>query len=53
MWLMLQKEKPDDYVIATGETHSVKDLVEFAFCEVGIEINGKEKGLMKRRCFNR
>ena len=45
MWLMLQKEKPDDYVIATGETHSVKDLVEFAFREVGIEIEWEGKGL--------
>jgi GDPmannose 4,6-dehydratase len=31
MWLMLQQDKPDDYVIATGETHSVKDFVEEAF----------------------
>jgi GDPmannose 4,6-dehydratase len=45
MWLMLQKENPDDYVIATGETHSVKDLVEFAFREVGIEIEWEGKGL--------
>lgn len=45
MWLMLQKEKPDDYVIATGETYSVKDLVEFAFREVGIEIEWEGKGL--------
>lgn len=38
MWLMLQKDKPEDYVIATGETHSVQEMVEFAFKEVGIEI---------------
>src|SRR5260370_36836792 len=31
MWLMLQHEKPDDYVVATGETHSVRDFVEAAF----------------------
>jgi GDPmannose 4,6-dehydratase len=37
MWLMLQQEKPDDYVIATGETHSVRELVECAFAEVGVE----------------
>lgn len=36
MWLMLQKEKPDDYVIATGETHSVREFVELAFKEVGL-----------------
>ncbi|MEE9613593.1 MAG: GDP-mannose 4,6-dehydratase [Thermodesulfobacteriota bacterium] len=38
MWLMLQREKPDDYVVATGETHSVREFVEFAFKTVGIGI---------------
>ncbi len=37
MWLMLQQEKPDDYVIATGENHSVKEFVELAFKTVGID----------------
>ena len=37
MWLMLQQDVPADYVIATGETHTVRDLVERAFAEVGIE----------------
>jgi GDPmannose 4,6-dehydratase len=37
MWLMLQQEKPDDYVIATGETHSVKEFVEEAFKLVGLD----------------
>ncbi len=37
MWLMLAQEKPDDYVIATGETHSVRDFVERAFAEVGLD----------------
>ncbi|EKD87194.1 MAG: hypothetical protein ACD_37C00015G0001 [uncultured bacterium] len=36
MWLMLQRDKPDDYVIATGETHSVQEFVEIAFNAVGI-----------------
>ncbi|MCL5113397.1 MAG: GDP-mannose 4,6-dehydratase [Patescibacteria group bacterium] len=36
MWLMLQQEKPDDYVLATGETHSIKDFLELAFKEIGI-----------------
>ena len=36
MWLMLQQEKPDDYVIATGENHSVQEFVELAFQAVGI-----------------
>ena len=37
MWLMLQQDKPDDYVIATGETHSVKEFVEAAFGHVGLK----------------
>jgi GDPmannose 4,6-dehydratase len=37
MWLMLQQEEPDDYVIATGETHTIEELVERAFAEVGID----------------
>jgi GDPmannose 4,6-dehydratase len=37
MWLMLQQEQPDDYVIATGADHSVRDLVECAFARVGLD----------------
>ncbi len=37
MWLMLQAERPDDYVVATGVTHSLRDLLEIAFARVGIE----------------
>jgi GDPmannose 4,6-dehydratase len=37
MWLMLQQDKPDDYVIATGETHTVRDFVEAAFVHVGLD----------------
>ena len=37
MWLILQQDEPDDYVIATGVTHSVRDLVETAFGHVGLE----------------
>jgi len=37
MWLMLQQEQPDDYVIATGETHAIREFVELAFKHVGIE----------------
>jgi GDPmannose 4,6-dehydratase len=36
MWLMLQQQEPDDYVIATGETHTVQELVEIAFGHVGL-----------------
>jgi GDPmannose 4,6-dehydratase len=37
MWLMLQQEKPDDYVVATGETHPVRELVDLAFGHVGLK----------------
>ena len=37
MWLMLQQPAADDYVIATGETHSIRDLLDVAFRHVGIE----------------
>ena len=44
MWLMLQQETPDDYVIATGQAHSVREFVELAFREAGMEIVWKGKG---------
>ena len=52
MWLMLQQDEPDDYVIGTGESHSVREFVERAFSYAGIEIewrgNGiEEKGIVK------
>src|SRR6202790_3928692 len=37
MWLMLQRESPEDYVIATGISHSVRDLIEIAFSRVGLD----------------
>jgi len=37
MWLMLQQDKPDDYVISTGETHSVKEFAQKAFEVVGLD----------------
>jgi GDPmannose 4,6-dehydratase len=37
MWLMLQQEQPDDYVIATGETHSVREFLEVAFSHAGLD----------------
>lgn len=45
MWLMLQQDKPDDYVIATGETHSVREFVELAAKEIGYELDWKGNGL--------
>jgi GDPmannose 4,6-dehydratase len=52
MWLMLQQGEPDDYVIATGETHSVREFINLAFTHAGIEIEWKgtgvsEKGVVK------
>jgi GDPmannose 4,6-dehydratase len=52
MWLMLQQETPEDYVIATGEQYSVRQFCEFAFREANIEIewkgeNENEKGICK------
>lgn len=37
MWMMLQQDEPDDYVVATGQSHSVRDLVEAAFTHVGLD----------------
>jgi GDPmannose 4,6-dehydratase len=37
MWLMLQYERPDDYIVATGESHSVRDFVELAFAAAGLD----------------
>jgi len=37
MWLMLQQDEPDDYVIATNETHTVRELVDVAFDHVGLD----------------
>lgn len=44
MWLMLQQAQPDDYVVATGETHSVREFVELAFAEVGFKIAWRGSG---------
>src|SRR5450631_547284 len=53
MWLILQRPQPDDYVLATGETHSVREFVELAFAEIGIAIHWqgagvKEHGICKK-----
>ena len=37
MWLMMQQPEADDYVISTGETHSIRDLLDVAFARVGID----------------
>ncbi|WP_034996359.1 GDP-mannose 4,6-dehydratase [Beijerinckia mobilis] len=45
MWMILQQDEPDDYVLATGETHTVREFVERAFAEIGIEITWKGEGV--------
>ncbi len=45
MWRILQRDKADDYVLATGETHTVREFVEAAFREVGIEIVWRGSGV--------
>ncbi|MBT4121052.1 MAG: GDP-mannose 4,6-dehydratase [Candidatus Magasanikbacteria bacterium] len=45
MWLMLQQEKPDDYVVATGETHTVREFVEHSARLLGYEIEWKGSGV--------
>jgi len=48
MWLILQQEKPQDYVIATNETHTVREFVELSFKEVGIDIEWKGEGVNEK-----
>ena len=45
MWLMMQQPEPDDYVLATGETHSVREFVELAFAEIDSKVVWEGKGL--------
>ena len=45
MWLMLQHEQPEDFVIATGEQHSVREFTERAFAHVGIELRWQGEGV--------
>ena len=56
MWMILQADEPEDWVIATGKTTSVRDLVKMAFAEVGVELefvgNGKEEKGIVKSCSN-
>ena len=45
MWLILQQGRPDDYVVATGESHSVREFVDLAFSEIGVEIRWEGEGV--------
>ena len=48
MWMILQADKPEDWVIATGVSTSVRSFVELAFKEVGIEIEFKGSGINEK-----
>jgi len=45
MWLMLQQPMPDDYIVATGETHSVREFATRAFAQAGITLNWRGRDL--------
>lgn len=45
MWRILQQDEPDDYVLATGESHSVREFVELSFAEIGVTIEWHGKGV--------
>jgi GDPmannose 4,6-dehydratase len=46
MWLMMQQDKPEDYVLATGKTHSIKELIEYGFNKyLGVQLQWEEKGV--------
>jgi len=48
MWLMLQQSEPDDYVVATGETHSVREFAEKVFARLGMPIEWQGKGMHEK-----
>ena len=48
MWRMLQQDKPGDYVLATNETHTVREFVEAAFAEVSVEIEWRGTGVEEK-----
>src|SRR6202035_3549839 len=48
MWLMLQQAEPDDYVLATGETHSVREFIERSFAHIGWEIVWRGHGVEEK-----
>lgn len=48
MWKMLQQEHPDDFVVATGESHTVKEFIEAAFGEIGVELRWEGVGVEEK-----
>ena len=51
MWKMLQKEKPDDYILATGKQHSIKEFINLVLKEIGIKYFWKGNGI-NEKCYN-
>ena len=50
MWLMLQQDEPDDFVISTGKTHSVREFCELCFTEVGLPLSWQGEGEQETGC---
>lgn len=48
MWRMLQQKKADDYVLATNETHTIRELIEYSFSHIGVNIAWKGKGMSEK-----
>lgn len=48
MWRMLQQDEPDDYVLATGETHTIREFCELAFKEIGVNLKWEGKGVSEK-----
>jgi len=48
MWMMLQQDKPDDFVLSTNETHTVREFVEEAFKTIGVDINWEGEGVNEK-----
>ena len=53
MWRILQQDEPDDYVLATGETHTVREFVELAFGQIGQPIEWRGEGDDEQGCCRR
>ena len=49
MWLMLQQDKPDDYVVGTGDSHSISEFVDLAFAYVGIELEWRRQRAREKK----
>jgi GDPmannose 4,6-dehydratase len=48
MWLIVQQQRPDNYVLATGETHTLREFVELAFAQIGGKIDWRGSGIDER-----